>query len=397
MQILIDGLLKLSWFEVVLAALVMTHVTIASITIFLHRHQSHRSLTLHPLVSHFFRFWLWLTTGMVTKQWVAIHRKHHAMCETADDPHSPQIYGLKTLLLRGSELYRAEAQNQETLAKFGAGTPDDWLERNLYSRYPFAGISLMLVLDILMFGVIGITVFAVQMLWTPIWAAGVINGIGHYFGYRNFETTDASRNIVPWGILIGGEELHNNHHAYPASAKLSNKWWEFDIGWFYIRLLSALGLAKVKKTAPKIQRATGKQRIDVETVRALVHNRFHVIKLYGRKVIRPVIRLECKRANEYCRNLFRSVRKHMTREDIALDSQAQKALTEAMQHSQMLATVYRFKQQLKELWIHQKYDQTRRIERLQAWCSEAERSGITALQEFAAYLRGYTEIRYAAA
>jgi len=353
MQILIDGLLKLSWFEVVLAALVMTHVTIASITIFLHRHQSHRSLTLHPLVSHFFRFWLWLTTGMVTKQWVAIHRKHHAMCETADDPHSPQIYGLKTLLLRGSELYRAEAQNQETLAKFGAGTPDDWLERNLYSRYPFAGISLMLVLDILMFGVIGITVFAVQMLWTPIWAAGVINGIGHYFGYRNFETTDASRNIVPWGILIGGEELHNNHHAYPASAKLSNKWWEFDIGWFYIRLLSALGLAKVKQTAPKIQRATDKQRIDVETVRALVHNRFHVIKLYGRKVIRPVIRLECKRANEYCRNLYRSVRKHMTREDIALDSQAQKALTEAMQHSQMLATVYRFKQQLKELWIHQ--------------------------------------------
>jgi len=397
MQILIDGLLKLSWFEVVLAALVMTHVTIASITIFLHRHQSHRSLTLHPLVSHFFRFWLWLTTGMVTKQWVAIHRKHHAMCETADDPHSPQIYGLKTLLLRGSELYRAEAQNQETLAKFGAGTPDDWLERNLYSRYPFAGISLMLVLDILMFGVIGITVFAVQMLWTPIWAAGVINGIGHYFGYRNFETTDASRNIVPWGILIGGEELHNNHHAYPASAKLSNKWWEFDIGWFYIRLLSALGLAKVKQTAPKIQRATDKQRIDVETVRALVHNRFHVIKLYGRKVIRPVIRLECKRANEYCRNLYRSVRKHMTREDIALDSQAQKALTEAMQHSQMLATVYRFKQQLKELWIHQKHDQAKRIERLQAWCSEAEQSGIAALQEFAAYLRGYTEIRYTAA
>lgn len=397
MQILTEGLLNLSWLGIILVTLALTHVTIASVTIFLHRHQSHRSLTLHPVVSHFFRFWLWLTTGMVTRQWVAIHRKHHAACETEDDPHSPQVYGLKTLLLRGSELYRKEAQNQETLAKFGAGTPDDWLERTLYSRYPFLGISLMLVLDILLFGVIGITVFAVQMLWIPIWAAGVINGIGHYFGYRNFEPTDASRNIVPWGILIGGEELHNNHHAYPASARLSNKWWEFDIGWLYIRILSALGLAKVKKAAPKITSASDKQLIDVETVRALVHNRFHIIKLYGRNVIRPVIRLERRRANAYCRALFRSVRKLMTREDIALDSQAQRALNEAMSHSQMLATVYHFKQQLKELWEHQKHDQAKRIERLQAWCHAAEQSGITALQDFAAYLRGYTEIRFSAA
>lgn len=396
MQILLDGLLNLSWLGVVLATLVFTHITIASITIFLHRHQSHRSLTLHPLVSHFFRFWLWLTTGMVTKEWVAIHRKHHATCETKDDPHSPQVYGLKTLLLRGSELYRKESENQETLAKFGAGTPDDWLERNLYSRYPFLGIMLMLLIDVVLFGVIGITVFAVQMLWTPVWAAGVINGIGHYFGYRNFESSDASRNIVPWGILIGGEELHNNHHAYPASAKLSNKWWEFDIGWMYISILSALGLARVKKTAPKIRLASDKHLIDVETVRALVHNRFHIIKLYGRKVVRPVIRLECKRTNEYCRGLFRSVHKLMTREDIKLDKQARQALDEAMSHSQTLATVYRFKQQLKELWEHHKHDQAKRIERLQAWCQAAEQSGIAALQDFAAYLRGYTEIRFAA-
>ena len=393
MNFLQYGLLNFSTLGVIIATLVLTHITIASVTIYLHRHQSHNSLTLHPIISHFFRFWLWLTTGMMTKQWVAIHRKHHVKCETPDDPHSPQVLGIKKVLLEGSELYRTEAENQETIEKYGKGTPDDWLERNIYSRFPYLGITLMLFTDVLLFGVIGITVFAIQMLWIPIFAAGVINGIGHFWGYRNFEPRDASRNIIPWGILIGGEELHNNHHAYPASARLSNKWWEFDIGWFYIRLMNSLGLAKIKKTAPRIKYKTEKQVIDIETVRAILHNRFHIVKLYGRKVIRPVLRAERQSANDYCRALYRRARKLMTREDIRLDDKAMATINEATSQSQTLATVYEFKQRLKELWINTAQNHTKRVQRLQNWCAEAEKTGIAALQEFASYLRGYTELR----
>ena len=393
MNFLQHGLLNFSALGIVIATLVLTHITIAGVTIYLHRHQSHNSLTLHPIISHFFRFWLWFTTGMMTKQWVAIHRKHHVKCETPDDPHSPQVLGIKKVLLEGSELYRTEAENQETLEKYGKGTPDDWLERNIYSRFPYLGITLMLFTDILLFGVIGITVFAIQMLWIPIFAAGVINGIGHFWGYRNFEPSDASRNIIPWGILIGGEELHNNHHAYPASARLSNKWWEFDIGWFYIRLMNLFGLAKIKKTAPRIKHITEKQAIDIETVRAILHNRFHIVKLYGRKVIRPVLRTERQSANDYCRALYRRARKLMTREDIRLDDKAIATINEATSQSQTLATVYEFKQRLKELWINTAQNHTKRVQRLQNWCTEAEKTGIAALQDFASYLRGYTELR----
>ena len=393
MNFLQYGLLNFSTLGVIIATLVLTHITIASVTIYLHRHQSHNSLTLHPIISHFFRFWLWLTTGMMTKQWVAIHRKHHVKCETPDDPHSPQVLGIKKVLLEGSELYRTEAENQETIEKYGKGTPDDWLERNIYSRFPYLGITLMLFTDVLLFGVIGITVFAIQMLWIPIFAAGVINGIGHFWGYRNFEPRDASRNIIPWGILIGGEELHNNHHAYPASARLSNKWWEFDIGWVYIRLMNSLGLAKIKKTAPRIKYKTEKQVIDIETVRAILHNRFHIVKLYGRKVIRPVLRAERQSANDYCRALYRRARKLMTREDIRLDDKAMATINEATSQSQTLATVYEFKQRLKELWINTAQNHTKRVQCLQNWCAEAEKTGIAALQEFASYLRGYTELR----
>ena len=393
MNFLQHGLLNFSALGIVIATLVLTHITIAGVTIYLHRHQSHNSLTLHPIISHFFRFWLWLTTGMMTKQWVAIHRKHHVKCETPDDPHSPQVLGIKKVLLEGSELYRTEAENQETLEKYGKGTPDDWLERNIYSRFPYLGITLMLFTDILLFGVIGITVFAIQMLWIPIFAAGVINGIGHFWGYRNFEPSDASRNIIPWGILIGGEELHNNHHAYPASARLSNKWWEFDIGWFYIRLMNLFGLAKIKKTAPRIKHITEKQAIDIETVRAILHNRFHIVKLYGRKVIRPVLRTERQSANDYCRALYRRARKLMTREDIRLDDKAIATINEATSQSQTLATVYELKQRLKELWINTAQNHTKRVQRLQNWCTEAEKTGIAALQDFASYLRGYTELR----
>ena len=390
MDILLNGLLHLSAWGLVGITLLLTHITIASVTIFLHRHQSHNSLSLHPIVSHFFRFWLWLTTGMVTKQWVAIHRKHHAKCETKDDPHSPQVFGLKKLLLQGSELYRSEANNTETMEKYGQGTPDDWIERHVYSRYPFLGISLLLLLDVALFGVIGITIYAVQMIWIPFWAAGVINGIGHYWGYRNFETVDASRNISPWGILIGGEELHNNHHAHAQSARLSNKWWEFDIGWFYIRVMELVGLAHVKKIAPVIQTVAGKQIVDMETVRAVIRHRFHIMKLYGRKVIKPVLRAEQRSADGYLSKLYSKVRKSMTREDIKLDVSARMMLNDALHHSMRLDTVYRFKQQLKELWQHSASNQTKRVERLQQWCLDAEKTGIQALQEFATYLRSYT-------
>ena len=277
-----SGLIDLSWWGYVLATLALTHVTIASVTIFLHRHQAHRALELHPAASHFFRFWLWLTTGTVTKEWASIHRKHHAKCETVDDPHSPQILGIKKVLLEGAELYRKEARNQETLEKYGRGTPDDWLERNLYSRRSFLGIMLMLTIDLLLFGPIGLTIWAVQMAWIPVTAAGIINGAGHYWGYRNFQPADASTNIVPWGILIGGEELHNNHHAYIGSAKLSNKWYEFDIGWLYIRSLSALGLAKVKRIAPKVRLDTAKTACDIDTLRAVLANRYEVMAKYAK-------------------------------------------------------------------------------------------------------------------
>lgn len=384
-----DGLLNLSIGGIVIATLLLTHITIASVTIFLHRHQSHNALTLHPIISHFFRFWLWLTTGMVTRQWVAIHRKHHAKCETDEDPHSPRYKGIKKVLLEGSELYRAESLNQETLDKYGHGTPNDWIEHQLYSRFPFAGIVLMAVIDILLFGIPGIVIFAVQMLWIPIWAAGVINGIGHFSGYRNFETEDASTNIVPWGILIGGEELHNNHHAYASSAKLSYKWWEFDIGWLYIRILEILHLASVKRTQPELDSSREMPLVDMETVRAVVSNRFFVLKQYGMNVIKPVSRQAERGAEKMTRRILQRARKFMIREDLQIADKAQELIDNALQVDTTLATVYRFKQQLKEVWDRTSQNQASRVQKLQDWCTEAEQTGIEALQEFSAYLRGY--------
>jgi stearoyl-CoA desaturase (Delta-9 desaturase) len=267
------GFFDLPWWGYVVYALAVTHITIAAVTIFLHRHQAHRALDLHPLPSHFFRFWLWFTTGMVTKEWTAIHRKHHAKCESAEDPHSPQVFGINKVLWEGTELYRKESRNQETLERYGQGTPDDWIERNVYTKYSVLGISLMMILNFALFGFVGITIWAVQMAWIPFFAAGVINGIGHYWGYRNFQPEDASTNIVPWGILIGGEELHNNHHAYASSARLSNRWYEFDIGWLYIRILEILSLAQVKKIAPKLKLDTAKTRCDVATLQAVITHR----------------------------------------------------------------------------------------------------------------------------
>jgi stearoyl-CoA desaturase (delta-9 desaturase) len=390
----IHGLWDLSFWGYVGVALILTHITIAGVTIYLHRHQAHRALTLHPVVSHFFRFWLWLTTGMVTREWIAVHRKHHARCETVEDPHSPQIYGIWRVLFGGAWLYRNETMKEETLDTYGRGAPNDWVERNVYTPHSVAGILVMLTLDLVAFGVPGIAIFVVQMIWIPFWAAGVINGIGHYWGYRNFETTDASRNIMPIGILIGGEEFHNNHHAYGSSAKLANKWWEIDIGWLYIRALELLGLASVKKVSPRVSFSRAASGIDGDTLRAVVLNRFHVLKLYGRRVLSPVLHGENNSPAGFTRRQLDRVRRLMIREEsdaqLRADPRTRQWLEAALERSPKLRTVYQFMQQLRTLCGQTTGKNEGDLKRLQAWCAEAEASGIRSLREFALQLRAYT-------
>jgi len=369
----------------------VTHITIAAVTIFLHRHQAHRALELHPLVSHFFRFWLWLTTGMVTKEWAAVHRKHHAMCETEADPHSPQIRGLRAVLLRGAELYREEADRAETLERYGKGTPDDWLERHLYGRHSYLGITLMLLLDLALLGPIGLTVWAVQMLWSPIFAAGVINGVGHYYGYRNAESPDASTNIVPWGILIGGEELHNNHHAWPGSARLSYQWWEFDIGWLYIRLLQAVGLARVKRVSPPPVQVVPAAEPDAEAVHAIVNYRLQVLARYGSQVIKRIHREELRRvaSNRNLKGVFKRARDALLRDESLLDETARRSVGMVLGHSQALAAAVEFRRRLQAIWQQAAGQPEKALQALQQWCREAEASGNRYLQQFARQLAGY--------
>lgn len=384
------GVLEPSLWQVTAAVLLLTHITIVSVTVFLHRSQAHRALDLHPAVSHFFRFWLWLTTGMVTREWVAVHRRHHARCETSEDPHSPQILGLRKVLAEGSELYRQAAGDRETLERYGHGTPDDWIERNIYSRLQWQGVGLTLVLDVLLFGIYGVTVWAVQMLWIPFFAAGVINGVGHYWGYRNFETPDASANIAPWGILIGGEELHNNHHAFPSSARLSSKWWELDIGWLYIRLLGFLRLAKVKKVAPEPHVVEGKRIVDMDTLRAVIVGRMHVFARYAQEVLTPVTRAEICHSGQHCRRLVRRTRRLLLVEGSRLDGAARRRLEQVLAQSQKLETVYQFRERLRELWERSAPSQEVLLKALQEWCQQAEATGIQALESFARRLRGYS-------
>jgi stearoyl-CoA desaturase (delta-9 desaturase) len=383
------GLYDLPWWGYVVYTLILTHITIAGVTIFLHRHQAHRALDLHPIPSHFFRFWLWFTTGMITKEWAAIHRKHHAKCETAEDPHSPQFFGISKVLWEGAELYRTEATNKETLTRYGHGTPDDWIERKLYSRYNVLGISLLLVLDFVLFGFIGVTIWAVQMMWIPFLAAGVINGIGHYWGYRNFQSVDTSRNIVPWGILIGGEELHNNHHAYGTSAKLSNRWYEFDIGWLYIRVLAALRLAEVKKIAPKLKLAPAKPQCDDETLQAIVTHRYEVISKYAKSV-----RKTCADEVAALRAAAVSVEWSKLKRWLHIDGNALPApereqREQVIQASSKLATVYTMRDELAMLWQRSAASKEQLVHQLEDWCKRAEASGIEALQNFSRRLRCY--------
>ncbi len=386
---MLNGLLDLSWPWLLLITLVMTHITIASVTIYLHRHQSHRALDLHPVVSHFFRFWLWLTTGMVTREWVAIHRKHHAYVEREGDPHSPQLLGIRKVMWQGTELYRKEAACVETLQRFGRGTPDDWLERHLYTAHASLGIVLMLMIDFMLFGVLGVTVWAVQMIWIPFFAAGVINGVGHWAGYRNHACGDASRNIVPWGILIGGEELHNNHHAHAASARLSQQSWEFDIGWLYIRLLSWLRLARVRQVAPRPVMLADKDRLDLATARAIVRTRLQVLQSYTRRVVRPVVREEIRRQVGSARRLFRQARRLLLQSGATVEPQTKAALEQAFRLSERLRTVHEFRQHLVRIWQREGDESDSVLASLQEWCARAERSGIESLERFSKGLKGY--------
>jgi len=382
------GTWHLAWWQIILFTLALTHVTMISVTVFLHRHQAHRALDLHPAVAHFFRFWLWLTTGQVTKEWAAIHRKHHAKCEQAEDPHSPQVHGIRKVLFQGAELYRAESKNKETMARYGHGTPDDWIERNLYTRFSWQGVGLMMVIDLSLFGALGLTVWAVQMAWTPITAAGIINGAAHYWGYRNFESPDASTNISPWGIIIAGEELHNNHHTYPTSAKLSVKPYEFDIGWMYISILQFVGLANAKKTPPKAAYGNVRPVADEKTLEALIANRYEIMAGFAKQMqatVRQELAAMKARSADTAAIKAAKLWAHRDAEKIPAAAIPQLALARAA--SPVLDKMVTMREELRQMWLNTAVSREQLTSDLAAWCHRAEDSGIATLREFSFKLR----------
>jgi len=385
-----NGLLDLSAWQLVGITLLMTHVTIVSVTVYLHRYSAHRALELNTGLKHFFRFWLWLTTAQNTREWTAVHRKHHAKCETPDDPHSPVYKGLSTVLRKGAELYREEARNPETLRIYGKNCPDDWVERNLYSRYKLGGIVLMALIDLLLFGTAGITIWAVQMMWIPFWAAGVVNGLGHAVGYRNFECRDAATNLVPWGIVIGGEELHNNHHTYPNSAKLSVRRWEFDMGWAWIRLFCLLRLAKVQRVAPIAHRVAGKASLDMDTAMAILNNRFQIMAQYRKLVIGPLVKQELDRVDTSVSHHFRRAKRLLSRETSLLEDRHHVRIESMLAHSQALKTIYEKRLALQQIWARTSANGHDMLAAMKEWVHEAETSGIHALRDFASQLKTYS-------
>ncbi len=390
-MLILNGVLDLSWWGYILVTLIFVQTTIAAVTLYLHRCQAHLALKMHPGLEHFFRAWLWLSTGMSTLEWVAIHRKHHAACETENDPHSPRIYGIKKVFFEGSELYRKEARNTETLQRYGHGTPNDWLENNLYrGRYSTLGITLMFLIDLVLFGPIGITIWAVQMLWIPIHGAGGINGFGHYLGYRNYETADDSTNIYPWAFWVGGEELHNNHHSYPSSAKFSIKSWEFDIGWLYIRVLELFRLAKTKKITPKPVIDKNKSTIDMETVKAVIRSKMHVMADYADKVTWPTWKYEFKRAEPLTRNILKKARAALVLDSSRISKQLSQRLDEMLNNFSRVRMVHQYRLQLLAIWDSTYSSQEKLLQALRDWCRDAEESGIKSLQDFAGRLRGYS-------
>ncbi len=381
------GLVDLPWWAEVLITLGLTHVSIAAVTIFLHRHQAHRALDLHPLPAHFFRLWLWLATGMVTKEWAAVHRKHHAKCETPEDPHSPQVLGIHRVLWTGVFLYVKEARNAETLRRYGHGTPDDWIENHLYTPWHKLGVAIMLAIDMALFGVLpGLLIWAVQIIWIPFWAAGVINGLGHFWGYRNFASPDASTNISPWGILIGGEELHNNHHTYPTSARLSIHWYEVDIGWLYIRMLAALGMARVKKVAPRPRLGTLRPVVDFDTLQAVIVNRYDVLSQYARS-LKQVYREELATLQDSQR--FKGLKRWLATDAGAVPQEQRGRLELLLGESTALQTAYAMRQELAAVWERSNASREHLLQALQDWCERAENSGVRQLQELSLRLRSY--------
>lgn len=391
---LAHGLTQASWWEVLIYTLITTHITIVCVTIYLHRSQAHRGLDIHPALAHFFRFWLWLSTGMVTKEWVSIHRKHHARCEKEGDPHSPMLFGIGRVMFRGAELYRDESKNKETLSKFGHGTPDDWVERNIYAKHSATGILIMLVIDLLLFGTLGLAVWAVQMAWIPFWAAGVVNGIGHYWGYRNFASPDTSTNVSPWGIIIGGEELHNNHHAYGTSAKFSSKWYEFDIGWMYITIFRAFGLVKVRKLAPKLElEPASKKGIDLRTLQGVIAHRYEILGRFT-GLMRQACQEEIKRVKQSGSNAIHaqsleSATHWLGRGDETLGEAERQRINQALSQTPSLTTWVQMRQELSRIWEGSTASSEQLLHDLQAWCQRAQQSGIASLQEFALRLRRY--------
>jgi stearoyl-CoA desaturase (delta-9 desaturase) len=387
------GILNLPWWGDLIALLILVQITIAGVTVYLHRCQAHRALDLHPAVSHFFRLWMWLTTGMITKEWAAIHRKHHAKCETAEDPHSPQVLGINTVLWTGVMLYVKESYKSETMEKYGHGTPDDWLEKNVYSPLNKWGILIMLAIDIALFGLVpGAIIYGIQMAWIPFWAAGVINGVGHWFGYRNYACDDASTNITPWAFWIGGEELHNNHHAYPSSAKFSQRWYEFDIGWLYISVLQKLRLAKVKRLAPTLVLANVRPVCDERTLSAVIAHRYEVMARFAKSlkaINREEIRQLMARGTVASGDHARRLRRWMST-DWRLLSEAHRAqLTESIESSAMLKKLHTMREELASLWQRSTLSNEQLARRLEEWCQRAEASGIVPLAQFSLRLRRY--------
>ncbi|MBX3708687.1 MAG: fatty acid desaturase [Gammaproteobacteria bacterium] len=383
------GLFQLPWWGYLVVLLSLTQITILAVTLYLHRCQAHRALVIHPIVSHFFRFWLWLTTGMVTKEWAAIHRKHHAKVERVGDPHSPVVMGLKKVFFEGAELYRKESKNQETLERYGEGTPDDWIERNLYTRWSMAGIYLMLSIDLVLFGTMGLTIWALQMAWIPLFAAGVINGIGHFWGYRNFEVQDNSRNILPIGFFLGGEELHNNHHAFATSAKFSAKWWEVDMGWYVIRLLQLFGLAKPKRIVPQPKMLPTKTCIDTDTLKAIIMYRFQVMSRYSREVVMPVLQEEKKRASKASKMLLCRAKTILVCDSSIMKASQRLRLAAVLENFQSLRVIYQFRIKLQDIWNRSTASQKELLDALQEWCQQAEATGIETLHKFSCRLKTY--------
>ena len=383
---MLNGILNLSFWGHVVALLILTHVTVIATTLYLHRSQAHRAMDLHPVVAHFFRFWLWLTTGMETQEWVSIHRKHHAKCETPEDPHSPVVLGIKKVFWQGAELYRAASKDKETMVRYGHGCPDDWVERNIYVKHSRMGVVLMLLLDLLFFGLGGITIWALQMMWIPLFAAGIINGIGHYWGYRNFECPDAARNVVPWSILTAGEELHNNHHTFGTSAKFSVKWWEFDLGWVYISILKFFGLVKIRKTIPQLSRQTSKTTIDVDTLKTFISNRFQIMASYANEVILPIVDKEKTALSVNGKKLFNKAKVLLVRDSILVSSEGKETLKAILDQRTDLTIVYQYKMRLQAIWDKTTASQKELLDALQEWCHQAEETGIDVLRQFAHHL-----------